>query len=223
MVFFICSAYIKQEGDKGLQIEPVLKEMIAEKRISDPESPRGRILVAAARLFREKGYNRTTMRDLGANVGILSGSIFHHFTNKDEILFAVMDEVVIAMDEALKVSLSKANTINDKIRALIANELDFIHGKTSNATYVMVYEWRALSEGYQQQIMQGRAGYFELWQSTMSEARRQGVITMEPDCLRQLLHGAILWTSHWYKSDGKLTMRQLTNRIMSLAIKPSSN
>lgn len=201
----------------------LIKQLIDSGKISDPETPRGRLLVAAAQLFKEKGYNRTTVRDLAAQVGILSGSIFHHFKNKDEILFAVMNEVVIAMDEALKVSLSKANTINDKVRALVANELDFIHGKTSNATYVMVYEWRALSEGYQQQIMQGRAGYFELWQNTMDEARRQGVITMEPDCLRQLLHGAIIWTSHWYKSDGKLTIRQLTNRIMSLAIKPSSN
>ncbi|MCP3675524.1 MAG: TetR/AcrR family transcriptional regulator [Gammaproteobacteria bacterium] len=201
----------------------LIKQLIDSGKISDPETPRGRLLVAAAQLFKEKGYNRTTVRDLAAQVGILSGSIFHHFKNKDEILFAVMNEVVIAMDEALKVSLSKANTINDKVRALIANELDFIHGKTSNATYVMVYEWRALSESYQQQIMQGRAGYFELWQSTMDEARREGVIAMEPDCLRQLLHGAIIWTSHWYKSDGKLTIRQLTNRILSLAIKPSSN
>jgi len=208
---------------KTMEENQLIKQLIDSGKISDPETPRGRLLVAAAQLFKEKGYNRTTVRDLAAQVGILSGSIFHHFKNKDEILFAVMNEVVIAMDEALKVSLSKANTINDKVRALVANELDFIHGKTSNATYVMVYEWRALSEGYQQQIMQGRAGYFELWQNTMDEARRQGVITMEPDCLRQLLHGAIIWTSHWYKSDGKLTIRQLTNRIMSLAIKPSSN
>ena len=64
----------------------LLRNMIASGQISDPASPRGRLLAAAAKLFRAKGYSRTTVRDLAAEVGILSGSIFHHFNNKDEIL-----------------------------------------------------------------------------------------------------------------------------------------
>jgi len=206
-----------------VQIEAVLKKMIADGRVSDPVTPRGRILVEAARLFRAKGYNRTTVRDLAAEVGILSGSIFHHFKNKDEILFGVMSEVVKTMDEVLKTALEEAKTINDKVRVLIAIELRFIHGETADATAVLVYEWRALSNTYQQQIMQGRANYFALWQDTLSQAEKSGLIVVEPEYLRQLLHGAIAWTSHWYKRDGKLSLDELTNRIMALAVKDGSS
>ncbi len=206
-----------------MQIEAVLRQMIADGRISDPASPRGRILVAAARLFREKGYNRTTVRDLAAEVGILSGSIFHHFNNKDEILFGIMSEVVKAMDEVLKTALEEAKTIGDKVRVLIANELCFIHGEKADATAVLVYEWRALSNACQQQIMQGRTDYFALWQDTLCQAETNGLIAVEPEYLRQLLHGAIAWTSHWYKSDGKLSLEELTDRIMALAVKDGSN
>jgi len=204
-------------------IEAVLTKMIADGRISDPDSPRGRILVAAAGLFRAKGYNRTTVRDLAAAVGILSGSIFHHFKNKDEILFGIMSEVVKTMDEVLKTALEEAKTISDTVRVLIEIEFCFIHGETADATTVLVYEWRALSNDCQQQVMQGRADYFALWQDTLCQAEANGLIAVEPEYLRQLLHGAIAWTSHWYKCDGKLSLDELTDRIMALAVKDGSN
>ena len=55
------------------------------------DSPRGRLLSAAAQLFREKGFDRTTVRDIAAAVGIQSGSIFHHFKSKEDILYSVME------------------------------------------------------------------------------------------------------------------------------------
>ena len=70
----------------------VMQEMVAEGRLTDPESARGKLLQSAAHLFRNKGFERTTVRDLASAVGILSGSIFHHFKSKDEILRAVMEE-----------------------------------------------------------------------------------------------------------------------------------
>ncbi len=200
-------------------IGPLLRQMIEEGRISDPDRPRGRLLAAAARLFREKGYSRTTVRDIAAEVGILSGSIFHHFKNKDEILFGVMNEVVIAMDEALKAALTDAKTTRDKVRALILIELKFIHGKTGNATAVLVHEWRALSEERQQQVLKGREVYFQFWQKTLIQAKKEGMIVVEPECLRQLIHGAIAWTSNWYLPEGELSIDELADRILSLAIK----
>ena len=198
---------------------PLLRRMIADGLISDPASPRGRLLSAAARLFREKGYSRTTVRDLAADVGILSGSIFHHFKNKDEILFGVMNEVVISMEEALKAALDEAHTTRDKVRALILNELAFIHGKTGNASSVLVYEWRALSKERQTQVMTGREVYFRLWRQTIKQAQKEGMTVVESEYLFQLLHGAIVWTVHWYQPGGELSMEQLANRIMTLAIK----
>ena len=198
---------------------PLLRKMIAEGRISDPASSRGRLLAAAARLFREKGYSRTTVRDLAADVGILSGSIFHHFKNKDEILFGVMNEVVISMEEALKAALDEAQTTRDKVRALILNELGFIHGKTGDASSVLVYEWRALSKERQIQVMTGREVYFRLWRETIEKAQEEGMTVVESEYLSQLLHGAIVWTAHWYQPGGELSMDQLADRIMTLAIK----
>ena len=72
----------------------VMRDLVDEGQLTDPDSARGKLLQVAAHLFRNKGYERTTVRDLAGAVGIQSGSIFHHFKSKDEILRAVMEETI---------------------------------------------------------------------------------------------------------------------------------
>jgi len=45
----------------------------------------------AARLFKEKGYNSSTLRGLANKAGIKGGSIYHHYSSKQEILYLIME------------------------------------------------------------------------------------------------------------------------------------
>ncbi len=200
------------------QIGALLRKLIADGQVSDPASPRGKLLAAAAKLFRQNGYAATTVRDLGAEVGILSGSLFHHFKSKEEILFGVMSEVVVAMEAALRAALSEAHEPRAAVRALIATELAFIHGKTSNATAVLLYEWRALNSSRQAQILTGREAYFAMWQQTLKAAQQAGLVAVEPEYLRQLIHGALTWTAVWYKPSGALSLDGLADRCLLMAL-----
>jgi TetR/AcrR family transcriptional regulator, cholesterol catabolism regulator len=201
-----------------MKVGTVIRTLIDEGKISDPDQPRGRLLAAAAKLFREKGYAETTVRELAAEVGILSGSIFHHFNNKGEILFAVMKEVVVSMEVALEMALSEAETTEQKIRTLIAVELGFIHGKTSNATAVLVSEWRSLTKEQQTYLLKERKAYFDLWHEVLEQAQQQGLTRIEAIYLRQLLNGAIVWTAYWYKPGGELSMSRLVEKVLALAV-----
>ena len=53
---------------------------------------RNELVVAAAKLFKENSFDRTTVRMLAAATGIKSGSLFHHFKGKEEILVAVIED-----------------------------------------------------------------------------------------------------------------------------------
>src|SRR5262247_2379200 len=66
--------------------------LIAAGRVSDPTSARGRLLREALDLFARQGYARTTVRDLARAVGIQSGSLFHHFSSKEDIFCAALGE-----------------------------------------------------------------------------------------------------------------------------------
>ena len=51
------------------------------------------IIARALRLFKERGYQATSMADIGAACGLLKGSIYHHFPSKEVLALAVMDYV----------------------------------------------------------------------------------------------------------------------------------
>lgn len=183
-----------------------------------PGKAKRRILTAAARLFRKQGFDRTSVRELADAVGILSGSLFHHFRSKDDILFAVMEEVIVAMDAALAEALETATTTEDRLRALIHTELEFIHGEQSDATTVLVYEWHALSREGQTLLMELRNRYFARWQEVLDAALSCGLVLVEPVALRQLIHGATVWTAHWYRTDGPMSLAELENALLTLLL-----
>src|SRR5450830_1953828 len=58
----------------------------------DDGNRRHELITAAARLFRDKGFDATSTRDIAAAVGMHSGSPFYHFKSKGALLYAVMDE-----------------------------------------------------------------------------------------------------------------------------------
>ena len=58
----------------------------------DDGNRRGELLRSAARLFRRKGFDATSTRDIAAAVGMQSGSPFYHFKSKGALLYAVMEE-----------------------------------------------------------------------------------------------------------------------------------
>lgn len=186
---------------------------------TDPTTARGRLLTAAARLFRDQGYQRTTVRDLGREVGILSGSLFHHFRSKEDILRAVMEETIHLNTQRLRAALAAAPDTRAKLLALIECELQSVLGETGAAMTVLVYEWRSLTSENQNEILALRDIYEDLWLQVLEQARREGLIGTDPFILRRLLTGALSWTINWFHVDGKLSITELALIALDMVMK----
>lgn len=182
------------------------------------DSPRGRVLRAAAHLFCTQGYERTTVRDLAKVVGIQSGSLFHHFKSKEDILYAVMEEAIRYNHTRMEEAVTNGCSPQERLRGLIRAELESINGDTGDAMSVLVYEWNALSEENQKPLLAMRARYEALWEGVLSEARQQGLTTHDPFILRRLLSGAISWTRMWYKRQGPVSLEQLAETVLEMAL-----
>lgn len=195
----------------------ILQSLIAENLVSDPQGARGRLLKEAARLFREKGYERTTVRDLAAAVGIQSGSLFHHFRTKEEILKAVMVETIRLNTALMQAAMEAADTLKDKLRALVRAELESINGQTGEAMAVLVFEWRSLSEESQAEVLELRDIYEALWLDVLGTLREQKRLLADPFVVRRMLTGALSWTVTWYRPErGGLTLDGLTDQVMAM-------
>ncbi|TBW56891.1 TetR/AcrR family transcriptional regulator [Marinobacter halodurans] len=196
--------------------QSIQAELVAENRISEPTGARGRLLRAAARLFREKGYERTTVRDLAAAIGIQSGSLFHHFRSKEDILKAVMEETIILNTELMRHALRQATTAVGRMWALIRSELESINGQTGEAMAVLVFEWRSLSADSQRDILILRDAYEAMWLEVLGELKASGQITADPFLTRRMLTGALSWTVTWYRPDGPRNLDDMTDEVMAM-------
>ncbi|MBC2693264.1 TetR/AcrR family transcriptional regulator [Pseudomonas kielensis] len=196
----------------------VMRELVDNGQLTDPDSARGKLLQMAAHLFRNKGYERTTVRDLASAVGIQSGSIFHHFKSKDEILRSVMEETIRYNTALMRAELAQATSVRERVLALIRCELQSIMGGSGEAMAVLVYEWRSLSESGQAQVLALRDIYEQLWLQVLGEAKDAGLIRGDLFITRRFLTGALSWTTTWFRPDGSMSLDQLADEALILVL-----
>ena len=176
---------------------------------SDEVNRRQALIRESARLFREKGYDATTVRDIAAAVGMRSGSPFYHFKNKQEILKAVMEEGLHQGYERSVAALAQATTLQERFRALVRTHYGILHDEGSEFIAVLLYDWRSLPPEYKQDIIEVKDRYDALWQPTLQELLQAGLLGAnshrdpaaadDVKMTRLMVMGAINFTVTWYK------------------------
>lgn len=175
-----------------------------------------RLLRVAIDLFYEKGFERTTVRDIAARAGILSGSLFHHFKTKQEILYTAMALTTRGMGEAAEKAVEGLDDPVAKLRALILCELSHVHRDGEHAAYVLVDEWRSLDEEYREAVLEIRDDSYErCWAEALKGCAEKGLLKSDLKIARQLIRGANAWTKNWYQPDGKLPLTGLADEVLS--------
>ena len=181
--------------------------------------PRERILHAAARLFRERGYHRTTVRDIAERVGILSGSLFHHFRSKEEMLREIMREAAISVCLKAEEIVARHPGAVERLRALISLELDCAVAEPSKDYHAVLFmEWREVPETARPEFTMLRSRYARIWRSVLEDCEREGLLRCEPAAASHVLHGAIQGAMTWFKSSGRYSVEQYGDILAGLVL-----
>jgi AcrR family transcriptional regulator len=83
------------------------------------EDTRRKIYEAAMELFREKGFEQTTMRDIAAKAGVALGGAYYYFSSKDAIVLAFYTEMQESSNAPVVAALSGQKKLKDRIRCVI--------------------------------------------------------------------------------------------------------
>lgn len=185
------------------------------------DTRRDEIIKYAAYLFRKNGFEKTTVRELADLVGIKSGSLFHYFKTKNDILIAIMEETIIKNRLHLLDNLAFACTPQEKLYNLIKAELDFILGEEGDAASVLTHEWRYLPLESKSNLLKLRDKYEDIWIEVLNEVKAIGLMSKDVDIYitRRLIYGAIVWTANWYNPDGRVNLDSLTKQVALMIIK----
>lgn len=89
------------------------------------EATRRHILAAALRVFRERGFDAATMREVAAEAGMAVGAAYYYFDSKDAIVMAFYEQSQEEMAPALEEILARSRTLEQRLRGIVGHKLAY--------------------------------------------------------------------------------------------------
>jgi AcrR family transcriptional regulator len=172
------------------------------------------ILEHAARLFSERGYQGTSMRDIGEATGLLAGSLYAHISSKEDLLYQIVLEAArqfLGRVEALRAEILAPE---ERLRRAMRAHVGVVADGREHAQ-VFHHEWNALTGRRRAEVLRLRDRYERLWDEIVREL--PGVA--DPKFARLLVLSAANWTYTWYRPDGPLLPEEVADRFTDLLLR----
>lgn len=133
-------------------------------------SRREGIVAAATRLFFERGYQATTMEDVGAAVGVSGAAVYKHFASKSELLGATIARAAEPLQLGLTRALAAAQTSRDALALALDEYIDFatVH---HHLVGILVSEVTNLPDTMRHSVRRQQADYVAEWVSLLRASR----------------------------------------------------
>ena len=95
------------------------------------EDTRRRIYESALALFREKGFEQTTMRDIAAKTGVALGGAYYYFASKEAIVLAFYDEMQQSSHEEILEAMKGHKKLRDRLRCVLEKRFELLEPNRS--------------------------------------------------------------------------------------------
>ncbi len=97
---------------------------LKQEKPKKSDETRGRILEAALSVFRERGFERATMREIAQQAGMALGAAYYYFDSKDAIVMAFYGREQATMHERIEERLGDATTLEARLRVVIESKFE---------------------------------------------------------------------------------------------------
>jgi TetR/AcrR family transcriptional regulator, cholesterol catabolism regulator len=177
-----------------------------------PEVIDDRILTAAGKLFRGRGYASTTVREIAAAAQMLPGSLHYRYASKDEILIALLERGLTRAVNAIQQVIAAERDPIERLRLALREHLELLVGG-EDALYVLLFDWRSLGDGTGAKATLVRERYEAFWSGLIFEAAGTGRarLPLDLDLLKNFGIGAMSYVAQWFDPNGGRTVAQVAD------------
>lgn len=179
-----------------------------------PPATREAIFAAATRLFGERGYAGTTIRDIAKAVGILPGSLYAHIQSKEAVLLEIIEGGVDRFNSAVDRIEALDLTPTDALRHAIREHLRIV-ADNPGRTLIVFHQWRFLDDDNRDRLLSKRDHYEAFFVRTVRAGIAQGEFGPDLDAKVTVLAilGALNWTPEWLSPDGPAAPAEVADKI----------
>jgi len=193
---------------------------VNDRKSSNPENEsRRKILDVASKLFRDKGYAATTLRQIGDAAGMQAGSVYYHFDSKDDMICEILDlGISFVHDEVNRriEELGKGASMRQYVETAVEGHL---FGLLSHGDFVSanIRNYGQLPQELRERNRSIRQAYVTCWDRLLTRAQKAGAIRADMDIkvLRLFIIGSLNWTVEWFDQE-KGSIDELASQIKTV-------
>ena len=178
------------------------------------------ILRTSARIFAEKGYHSTSMRDISRETNVSLAGLYYYCKSKEELLFLIQDNCFGHVLERLEQRLKETTEPVEKLRFVIENHLSFFAANMAEMK-VLSHEADSLEGEMREHVSGKKHQYTKLVRRIMSEVQQQQAASnrrskIDLTVATYALFGMMNWIYNWYDPRGKLSVNDLVDNTTRL-------
>ncbi|QMU80439.1 TetR/AcrR family transcriptional regulator [Streptacidiphilus sp. PB12-B1b] len=176
------------------------------------------MLQQAAELFARRGVAATTVREIADEVGILSGSLYHHFDSKDAMVQEIVTSYLDDLKQRYDASCAGAATARERLALLVAVSLRVAEDHP-HATQIYQNEGALLRTLPQAERIEEVAGQIHrIWSDAVSRGVADGEFRadLDPRLFHRLLRDAVFLSGRWYRPTPQTPVDRLAEELLSV-------
>lgn len=176
------------------------------------------ILDIAARLFARGGYSATTVRDIADEAGILSGSLYHHFSSKEAIIREILENYLEGLlanyDQIVGKGLSAKETLGALVHSafqMIAEQPHSVALYQNEAAFLQTIPGFEFLKSQSQRIE-------EVWQVQLAQGQDEGNVrdSLDPAMAYRFIRDAMWSVVRWYRPGGASSIEEVEAQFNEL-------
>ena len=186
--------------------------------MNEPQDRRGVILASAAELFARKGVSATTVREIADAVGILSGSLYHHFESKDAIVAEILAGYLRDIQDRYATVLDSGKGPAESLHDLALTSLQ-VASEQPQATAIYQNERPYLRERPRfADVLAGAADIQRTWLLVIEKGVAEGSFRADipPRLFYRLIRDAVWLSVRWHHPDGDYPTGKLAEDITAI-------
>jgi AcrR family transcriptional regulator len=172
---------------------------------------RKQLLVEAARLFAQQGFDGTSMRDIASAVGVMAGSLYYHFASKEDLFVAVHAAGMENIETAVRKALEGVEGPWERLETAAIAHCQALMG-TSDFGSIITPRFPHSLERMWPLLIQQRDSYERLIMDLVLALDLPAEI--DPKVFRLHFLGALNWTPTWFRPGGRLKVEDVGRQLV---------
>lgn len=156
------------------------------------------ILTHATEVFRKKGYEGASMRDLSRASGMSLAGLYYYFESKERLLYLIQRHTFTTIVQRLKERLEGVSDPEQRIRIFILNHLEYFLANQA-AMKVLSHEDEALKNGFAAEVAGIKREYYRICVGLLDELKRDRGLQFTTRLAVLSLFGMMNWIYTWHK------------------------